>query len=194
MVSTLTKVSQFLLAPTLATAVATTLNPSLVGAEGVKPLSPSNSTKNSITVDDTGKSSKAVPPSSVLTTSPTNPTPKTFDLAAVSRPVIDLTNPLAASKVKPNDIQPSSTKNSNPVKDVNNRAPTVLVTQNPRAAAPELPSGYGEAGAAVIVGLQNQINKNNQIIKQDDQNLVNQAQQNSDKFQQFLNNRQKKVN
>ena len=73
------------------------------------------------------------------------------------------------------------------------QVPSQVAHQQPgRSNLSERPSGYGEAGAAVIVGLEDEINTNNQMIRQDDQNLVNQAQQNDDKFQQLLRNRQPK--
>jgi len=52
------------------------------------------------------------------------------------------------------------------------------------------PPNYGRSEAEAIADLQVEINRNNQIIKQDDQNLVNQAQQQNDRFQEFLRNRQ----
>lgn len=131
MVGTLTKGHLPWVAPGLV-ALAMTLNPSLVGAEGVRPSSPSDSTRHSITVDDTGKSSKAVPLSSVLTTSPTNSTPNR-DLAT-SLVKLD-PKPLAASQVKPNGIPASSSTNPNPVRStgVLKSEPTVLVvTQSPQ--------------------------------------------------------------
>jgi hypothetical protein len=78
--------------------------------------------------------------------------------------------------------------------------PPVFVAQAPRQVAqgneqgtpPPLPENYGTSGAKVIVELQGDINRNNQIIKQNDQNLVNQMQQNDDRLQQFLRNRQQK--
>jgi hypothetical protein len=97
-------------------------------------------------------------------------------------------------------LPPSSPTNPNPPKGDQARTSVkpLFIAQVPRQIAqtseprtpPLPPENYGTSGAKVIVELQEDINEIDQIIKQDDQNLVNQAQQTSDRFQQFLRNRQ----
>lgn len=64
------------------------------------------------------------------------------------------------------------------------------VAQGDEQPSTELSPNYGAAGAAAIVELQKRIDERNRIIKQDDQNSATQLQQNRDRFQQFLRNRQ----
>ena len=75
--------------------------------------------------------------------------------------------------------------------DANKPQPTNSQSQGDgRRIPPSIPENYGRDGAKAIVELQEEINKNNQIIKKDNQESADQLQQNSDRFQEFLRNRQ----
>jgi hypothetical protein len=89
----------------------------------------------------------------------------------------------------PDDYSVTLAQNQEDNKD--DSSPTNPNTPRPRPSGlPELPQGYGEAGAAVITGLQQQINRNNEIIQQNDQDSAEQLRKNSARFQEFLNKRQ----
>jgi hypothetical protein len=73
--------------------------------------------------------------------------------------------------------------------------PSVVAQVAPRDGQPSnppvvRPPNYGRSAARAIADLQGDINGIDRVIEKDDQNLVNQAEQNSRRFKDFLRNRQ----